>query len=127
MRQGLADEKHLVTSSLDGLADDVFGSAIGIHLGGVDEPHPEVEPQPKRRDFARAMASIFTHSPRALTECNDRLAGWKRYCSNVCRDVHVDDSAERPLHFSNLASERRRRKRKRFSFERISTGVSAIR
>ena len=56
MRQHLADEEHLVTPSFDGLADDVFGSAIGRHLGGVDEPHPEVEPKPKRRDLSSASA-----------------------------------------------------------------------
>jgi hypothetical protein len=90
-----ADEGHLVTTTLDGLAGDVFGSAIGIHLGSVDEPHPEVERKPKRRDLGRAPASIFAHPPRALTERNDRLAGWKRYHANVCRDVHADDSGQK--------------------------------
>ncbi len=37
VRVDLADHEYLVALPGDGLPDDLFGSAVGVHLGGVDQ------------------------------------------------------------------------------------------
>ena len=74
MRQHLADQEHLRTASADGLAHDLFRAAVRVHLGRVDERHPEVEPQAKRGNLRCAPPAIFSHSPRPLAEDHDGLA-----------------------------------------------------
>jgi hypothetical protein len=47
VRQHLADQEHLVTATVDRLADQFFGGAARVHLGGVDQRHAEVESAPQ--------------------------------------------------------------------------------
>ena len=54
MGQDLADQEHVVPTAVDCLPDELFRGAVGIHLGGVDERHPELEPKTQSRDFTRA-------------------------------------------------------------------------
>ena len=41
--QHLAHEEDLVAPALDRLAGDLLGDAVGVHLGGVDQRHAEIE------------------------------------------------------------------------------------
>jgi hypothetical protein len=46
LRQHLADQEHVVAPAGYGFADEDFGSPIGIHFGGVDQGHAEIESKP---------------------------------------------------------------------------------
>ncbi len=68
VRIDLADHEDLVTLACDGLPDDFFGSAIGVHLGGVDQGQALFDAQAQTGDFCRALVPFFTHVPGALTQ-----------------------------------------------------------
>src|ERR1022692_5087785 len=68
MRINLADHECLLAPRGDRLADDLFGSAVGIHLGGVDQGHPQIEPKRNGGDFLLPVASMLAHHPSAETE-----------------------------------------------------------
>ena len=57
-----------VAAALDGLSSDRFGAAIGIHLGGVDEIHAEVQAEPERRHLMIAPGAVLSHAPGTEAE-----------------------------------------------------------
>src|SRR5262249_13727463 len=59
LRQHLADDEDLLAAALDGFGHDLLGTAIAIHLRGVDQRHAEVEAEPERRDLAVTIASVL--------------------------------------------------------------------
>jgi len=65
LRQNFADQKYLVTSPSDCLRYYSFGTAVRIHLGGVDQRHTELNAQPKRRNFffRRRASTPMVHVP----------------------------------------------------------------
>src|SRR5438270_13930954 len=73
----LRHDEHLVATTRDRFTDNPLGAAIGVHLRGVDQRHPEVDPGPQRRDLALALARVFAHTPRPLAEDRDTLAAGK--------------------------------------------------
>ena len=64
----LADQEDLIADAGQGLAEKAFGGAIAVHLGGVDQGHPQVDAGAQRGDFLFAQARILAHAPRALAE-----------------------------------------------------------
>ncbi len=59
MRQDLADKKDLVTTIADCLAHEFLGSAIAVHLGGIDQRHAEVEPEAKGCNLIFATGRVL--------------------------------------------------------------------
>ena len=79
----LRHDEHLIAAARDRLADDALGAAICIHLRRVDEVHSEIDPGAQRGDFARALALVFSHTPRALAEHGYGLAARERRGTNT--------------------------------------------
>jgi hypothetical protein len=68
VRVDLADQEDLVAAAGDGLADHFLGAALAIHLGGIDQRHAEVEPEPQRRHHVGVAAARLAHAPGAEPE-----------------------------------------------------------
>ena len=76
VRIDLGDDEHAVPSPGDGIADHLLGAAFGVHLGGVDQRHAEVEAEPQRLRLGRPVAGALAHLPGALAEGgNGRAVG----------------------------------------------------
>jgi hypothetical protein len=83
-REHLTDEEDF-GAPRDRFADYLFGAATAAHFRSVDECHAECESKAKRGDLAYAIAPIFAHAPRALTQRGDRFAGGKCHGADVGR------------------------------------------
>ena len=70
----LADQEDLVAPAGDRLADDLLGTAVGIHLGRVDQRQAEVEPAAQGRELGAAAGLVLAHAPGALAEHRHELA-----------------------------------------------------
>jgi len=68
LRIDLADQEHFVAPAVDGIGDDLLGTAFGIHLGGIDQRHAEVQPELQRGHFRLALARSLAHFPCAEPE-----------------------------------------------------------
>jgi hypothetical protein len=60
------DEEHLVAPPGNSFARHFLGDAIGIHFGGVDEGHAQIDAGLQRPDLVGALAFIFAHFPGPL-------------------------------------------------------------
>ena len=60
----LAHDEHLGARVGDRFPDDLLRAPLAVHLGGVDEPDPELESESERGDFAGALAAPLAHAPR---------------------------------------------------------------
>ena len=71
VRIDLADQEHALPEVPERFADELLGPALAVHLGGIDEGHPELDPEPQRRDLPprRPRSSPMRHVPwpRATT------------------------------------------------------------
>ncbi len=85
VRQHLADEKDFVAPAGDRLANHLLRAAVGVHLGGVDQRHAQVQPQLQGGNLVRTPLLLFTHSPGALAERGNSLARRERHGSKICR------------------------------------------
>src|SRR5919201_1817039 len=63
LRVELRDDEDLLAMTCDRFADDALGPAVRIHLGGVDERHPELDPRAKGGHFLLATAAVLAHPP----------------------------------------------------------------
>jgi hypothetical protein len=70
----LADKEQLIAASGDRFADKHLGSAVRVHLRGVDQRHAEIDAEAERRNFLLSTPHVFSHAPRALAERRYRLA-----------------------------------------------------
>jgi hypothetical protein len=70
----LADKEQFVAASGDRFADKHLGSAVRVHLRGVDQRHAEIDAEAERRNFLLSTPRVFSHAPRALAERRYRLA-----------------------------------------------------
>ena len=77
-----------------GLADQPFGRAVAVHLGGVDQRHAEVEPQPQRIRLLGGTARPLAHPPRPLPDGRN------------LRPVRQGNLAHQPAAFSAMRSTR---------------------
>ena len=57
-----------------GAGDDLLGAAAAIHLGGVDQGHAEIDPEPHRRRLVGGAAPVLAHMPGPLAERRHPLA-----------------------------------------------------
>jgi hypothetical protein len=69
--QHLGDEKDLVSPSSDCISDEDLGVAVGVHLGGVDDRHAEVESEAQCRDLVPLSRRVLRHVPASLSEDRD--------------------------------------------------------
>ncbi len=75
VRIDLAHHKDVLAPPRDGLADDLFGAALGVHLRTVDECHAEVQAPAQGGDLLRAVATSLAHVPRAHAQRGHVRAG----------------------------------------------------
>src|SRR5207237_10547192 len=78
LRIELAHDEDVVATAPDRLPDDALGAAVRVHLGGVDEGHPELHAGAERADLATSVFAVLTHAPGTLTEQRDRRTTGKR-------------------------------------------------
>ena len=74
VRVDLADQEDLFAASRDSRADHVFGAALGVHLGGIDQRHPQFDAFAQRRDLALAFSGLLADMPGTLADGGDLLA-----------------------------------------------------
>ena len=74
----LADEERIVAAPGHGHADEPLGRAVGVARRGVDQAHPEVEPEPERRDLLLDGVPPLGQATRAQPQDRDRVAGGQR-------------------------------------------------
>ena len=77
VRQHLADQEDLVAAAGDRLADELLGPAVAVHLGGVDQRHPQVEAEAQRRDLLPPERGVLGHMPGSHAENHDLVTGRK--------------------------------------------------
>jgi hypothetical protein len=77
LRQNLADQEDLGPAIAQRLGDEFLGRASRIHLGGVDDGHPDVYRQLQRGDFVPAALGALRHVPCAGPKDRNRLAAGK--------------------------------------------------
>lgn len=65
----------MIAQTGDGFADYRFGTALGVHLGGVDQGHAELDARAQRRHFTAVRRTILAHAPGALTNHGNLYAG----------------------------------------------------
>ena len=68
MRIDLGHHEGPGALSSQGVADDLLGSTVGIHFGGVDQGHAQIQPEAQRIGLSSAAGGVFTHIPGALPE-----------------------------------------------------------
>jgi 7-keto-8-aminopelargonate synthetase-like enzyme len=61
MRQNLSDDEHVIAAALDGLSRHFFGTAVTIHLSGVNKGHAEIETEFERRHLVGPVGANLTH------------------------------------------------------------------
>ena len=99
-RRDLVDDEALGSSSDDRLADQLLGP--DVHLGRVDESHPEVEPDAQRVDLLLPLVRVLAEVPRPLTEDGHSFPRWEFDPSH--RLLHA--VAARLPHITTCAAER---------------------
>ena len=82
LRQHLADEEDLIAPRRNRVADDLFGPAIAVHLGGVDEGDAEIETEVQRGELGGRLAPALAHPPGAETQDRHRAAVRKAECAH---------------------------------------------
>ena len=71
VRIDLADQENAVALALDRLGDDFLGPAFGVHLGGVDQRHAEIDAEAQGIGLPLRVRGAFAHVPGALAESRD--------------------------------------------------------
>ena len=67
MGVNLADQIRLLAPPTNGFTHDFFSTALGIHLGGIDQRHPQIQAFTQRPDLSLPLPGILAHVPGALT------------------------------------------------------------
>jgi hypothetical protein len=70
----LGDDEDAVVAALERFADDLLGTALAVHLGGVDQADAVVESGVDGRNLAPALARVLAHPPGAEAELRHRRA-----------------------------------------------------
>ena len=79
VRIDLADQEDLVAPAADRLADHLLGTALGVHLGRVDQASGRGRARAAGpRTSAARLARLLAHAPGALAEHRDLLAAGER-------------------------------------------------
>ena len=87
VRINLADQKDLIATPPNRLANQPFGSAVAVHLGGIDQVHAQFDTALQGGDFLGAPGSVVADHPRPHPKCRDRC-----FCDvNLFHRVTVDE------------------------------------
>ena len=96
---------ELVGHGGDRLGDHLLGAARTVHLGGIDQGHAELDPEPHRGRLFRGSTAVLAHVPGSLAErrhacaarqCHHRqllghrvpsLCGMRLACESRCHGV----------------------------------------
>ncbi|MNH09911.1 hypothetical protein D3C79_693730 [compost metagenome] len=81
VRVNLTDHENLLAAPGDRLADHLFSTAFSVHLSGVDQCQAQFDALLQGGHFAAALARVFTHVPRALTDGRNVFVG-KLHCTH---------------------------------------------
>jgi hypothetical protein len=73
--QNLAHEKNFVATPRDGFANQFLGGSITVHLGCVDQSHPEIEAEAQDLQFFLSAPRMIAQLPRTLAEHRNHFAG----------------------------------------------------
>ena len=74
MRIDLADDEQLVPLPGGGHGHHLLRATVGIHLGGVDQRHAQVDAQAQRVRLGLRRRALVAHVPRALPQAGNLLA-----------------------------------------------------
>jgi hypothetical protein len=66
--QHLADEINLLATACDDVGDELFGAAVAVHLGRVDQYGTQIDAGVQRQELLGALAPVIADLPRALTQ-----------------------------------------------------------
>src|SRR5256885_10058125 len=95
VRVDLADQKNVVALTLDCLSDYFLSATVAVHLGGVDQRHPEVDSQLQCGDFALAVARTLPHLPSPEAENGHQSARWQRNARQLSGHVVYEPESRR--------------------------------
>jgi hypothetical protein len=70
----LRDNEGVIPASCDGISNDQFGAAFGIHFCRVDEGQTAVEACLDRGDFLFVKTCVFAHAPGAKPKGRDHFS-----------------------------------------------------
>ena len=88
------------------LADEFLGRAVAVHLGGIDQRHPQLDPELQRLDLVLGTRMVpLRQVPGALPEDGNRLA--RRELNSAQRE-YGHERHGRPLRARNDPRERGR-------------------
>ena len=79
----LADEIDLVAQAPHGLADDLLGLALAVHLGRVDQPDAELEPQLEGLQLGPPFRLALAHAPGTEAQHRHFLARRERHAPHL--------------------------------------------
>src|SRR5437868_3920885 len=92
----LRHHEYLIAASLDRLADNPLRASVGVHLGGVDEPHAELDAGAQSGDLVLSLALAFAHPPCALPEDGHGVSARKRRGRNARHASEIEHELCRP-------------------------------
>jgi hypothetical protein len=75
LRKDLGNQKNLVATASDRLANDLFGSARAVHFCSVNMRHAKVESPAQCRNRGNGATLVFLNVPSALTYDGNLLLG----------------------------------------------------
>ena len=78
-RHDLADQERLVAATRQCFTKHLLRATVGVHLGGVDQRHAQLEAGVQRGDLVAAAAGVLTPAPGALAQHRDELPARQRY------------------------------------------------
>ena len=76
--QHFAYDEYPLAHAANRFCDQRFGTAVAVHLGGIDERHAELDAQAQSSDLLLALRRLLAHVPGALTERRHRLPATQR-------------------------------------------------
>src|SRR5690606_29177208 len=94
--QYLADQENLITAPFDRFTYQLFGCAITIHLGGVDQIQSQIQTCTQSSDLGCATVGMVSHIPGPLTQYWNSFSGRKFRGLHTCLSVLHSCAAARP-------------------------------
>src|SRR5437763_11632857 len=106
----------MVAPVADRLADQLLGRALAVHLGGIDERHPELDSALQRRDLLRAAAGAIADIPGTEAKGRNFAAGRQGDFLDHLSLIHLSgitylagqtDQGEKPIVISLPSTQKR--------------------
>ena len=83
VRIDLAHQEDLVAPAGHGLRQHFLGSALAVHLGRIDQPDAEIEPELDRRHLGRPLRLALAHAPRAEPQHRHLVTAFEGHRSHL--------------------------------------------